>query len=262
MDRPGHGRRDEHDRLARRPAHRRPRRPRRHRRRPAHARSASSPPSSSARPPACGQQHRGGAAGRRREPAPHPPARDLRRPASRRRAQGNRSAAAAPVQPLPLPAVRPERLRLHPRGHAGDVEIAHHGSSGGPSWATTRAMRTGATACSSSTRSTRMIEAWTEKHTKHEVHGDPGRRRRAVRRRARLDGGPDRSAPRDARLDRATRASRAAAHARCPGNPVRMSDSPTEVTPRAAAGRAQRGGLRQRSSASMPPPSRPSRKTA
>ena len=83
VDRPGHGRRHEHDRLARRPADQGHRRSRRHRRRPAHRDrhpGRHHPAPGHGRGPA----DRGRPAGRRRQPAPHPPARDLRERQARR----------------------------------------------------------------------------------------------------------------------------------------------------------------------------------
>ena len=97
---------DEHDRLARRPADARPRRPRRHRRGAARRHRHPRRASCSARRPGVGQQVEVAQQDAVREPAPHPPARALRRPASPRRARATRSRGRRAVQPVPVPARR------------------------------------------------------------------------------------------------------------------------------------------------------------
>ena len=144
VDRPGDGRRDEHDGLTRRPAHPHERGPRRHGlRHPlrgGHPRRDHPAAGHRARP-----ARRGGPARRRGEPAPHPPARVLPDRAGGG-ARGQSREAHGPVQSLPLPAIRAQRLRLRPRGEPGDVAIARTSRRDGRSLATIRVMRTGASA--------------------------------------------------------------------------------------------------------------------
>src|SRR3972149_5936999 len=71
-----------------------------------------------------GRAARGRAAGRRGDPAPHPPARHLRGRQGRAPA-GQPLRERGALEPLPLPSPGAERLRLHPLRHPGDGEEAH-----------------------------------------------------------------------------------------------------------------------------------------
>src|SRR5437870_3515239 len=61
------------------------------------------------------------AAGRRRQPDAHPFPRLLSRRAVHS-SQGESLTGRVAIEPLPVPTVRPERLRLHSRGQHGHVE--------------------------------------------------------------------------------------------------------------------------------------------
>ena len=114
-------------------------------------------------------------------------------------------------------------------------------SSGGPSWATTRALRTGAPR--------RVHRRDRRARSRRGRRSTPSTR--AWRRSARpaCPAAPSSTRPRSCPIGTSSTGfitDRASAPGRLPmpGNPVRMSDSPTDGA-RAAAGRAQRGGLRQ-----------------
>ena len=141
--------------------------------------------------------------------------------------QGNRSAAAAPSN---IYRCRPFGPNDYVFIHCATVEMwkTLTGSSGARSWATTRATRDRRDRVKFIDEIDAMIEAWTREAHQARGHGDPGRRRRAVRGRARLERGHDRRAP--ARrgfivdLEHPTRGKYP-----MPGNPVRLSDSPTDI---------------------------------
>ena len=205
-----------------------------------------------------------GGLGRHRRRAPHRdrhPGRDHPAPGHRRRASRSRSpsrtpwstcsastcarttSAASPprARATAPPVAAPSNIyRCSPVGpndyvfihcaNRGDVEGARRRSSAAPSSATTRATQDRRDRVQVVDEIDAMIEAWTEKRDQARGDGDPGRRRRPVRRGARLRRGAGGPAPARAAASSSTSSIRTAAPTRCPGNPVRLSDSPTEVT--------------------------------
>ena len=161
-----------------------------------------------------------------REPAPHPPARALlerqarpapRQPLARRRA----------VEHLSLPAVRAERLRLHPRARLSRCGSRSRRFIGRPELGDDPTLADRHRPRRAHDELDALVEAWTEKRHQARGDGDAGRRRHPVRRRPRLRRGPDDRAPAPARHGRRRRASACVAGYPMPGNPgahVRLAD--------------------------------------